>query len=89
MVTLLRSEAELFLDIRFVEFGDLYEVEVPEEGDLVELKLSPRDMRLLELIRDGNRHFDSIGIHSGQPAYAVINGITRYGNRFRQKIKIT
>ena len=55
MVTLYKSEAELFSDIRFVEFGDLYEIEVPEEGDLVELELSPRDMQLLDLIKEGNR----------------------------------
>ena len=89
MVTLYKSEAELFSDIRFVEFGDLYEVEVPEEGDLVELELSPRDMQLLDLIKEGNRHFDSIGVHSGQPAYAVILGVSKHGNRYKQKIKIT
>ena len=89
MVLLFRAEAELFKDIRNVEFGDIYDVEVPEEGQLVEMDLSPKDEILLELLRDGIREFHSIGVHNGQPSFAVITGVSRYGNRYRRKIKIS
>jgi hypothetical protein len=89
MVLLYEAEAELFRDIRHVEFGDLYDIEVLQEGEQVEMDLSPRDKVLLELLRDGINAFHSIGVHHGQPSYAVISGVSRSGNRFRRKIKIS
>jgi hypothetical protein len=89
MVTLFKSEAELFSDIRFVNFGELHDIEVPEEGDLVELALSPKDELLLALLREGCRSFDVLQVHNGQPAFVLISGVTRHGNHFRQKIQIS
>ena len=89
MVLLFKAEAELFKDIRNVEFGDLYDVEVPEEGELVEMDLSPKDEILLGLLHDGNREFISIGVHNGQPSFAVVAGISRFGNRYKRKFKIS
>ncbi len=89
MVTLFKSEAELFQDIYRVGYGDMYDVEVLEEGGLVELDLSPQDERFLALLKNGDREFYTIGVHNGHPAYAVISGITAHGNRFRKKIKFS
>jgi len=88
MVTLYKSEAELFFDIRFVNFGELRNIEVPEEGDLVKLELSPKDEGLLALIRDGYRAFDTLQVHNGQPSFVLVSGVTRYGNHYIQKIQI-
>ena len=88
MVLLLRSEAELFSDIRKVAYGDLLRVEVLEEGDLVELGLTRKDKGLLALLKEGIRNFDSIRIHDKEPVYVVITGETKHGRLYKQKIQI-
>ena len=89
MVLLYKAEAELFKDIRHVRFGELYDVEVPQEGQLVDMDLSPSDEIFLGLLRDGINDFCLIGIHDAEPSHVVVSGITRNGNRFRRKIKIS
>jgi len=84
----MKSEAELFSDIRKVAYGDLLHVEVLEEGDLVELPLSRKDKALLTLLNKGIRSFDSIRIHDREPVYVVILGETKHGRRYKQKIQI-
>ena len=88
MVLLLRSEAELFSDIRLVAYGDLCNVEVLEEGDFVELRLTRKDRQLLDLLKSGVRSFDSIRIHDSEPVYVVILGETKHGRHYKQKIQI-
>ena len=88
MVTLYKAEAELFEDIRIIRFGELYDVEVLEEGGLVEMDLCPNDEILLGLLQKGVRSFHTIGVHNGQPSFAIVKGRSRFGNRFRKRIKI-
>jgi len=88
MVTLYKSESELFADIRWLEYGVLLDVYVPEEGEMVEFRLTPSEEVLYEYLQDGYRHFHSISVSNGLPMYFETEGRTKVGTSYKKKVLI-
>jgi hypothetical protein len=86
MVILDKNQAELFEDIRFVRYGELCNVECIPVGEDCAKELSQREKLFLKILRD-HTYFYSIGIHAGEPSYAIIGGKSIFGNDFRRRIK--
>lgn len=89
MVFLSQVESELFRDIRYINYGELYNIEVPEEAPGVDMSLGPADSKLHDLISGGIRSFRVIGIHNGQASFAEVEGTTRYGYKYKKKYKFS
>ena len=62
------TEDKLLESIVALELGELLQVEVPEEPKTVKVSaITPRQLALIELIRQGHQHFDKIKVEDGDP----------------------
>lgn len=82
------NEQRLLEAIQEVKFGELYGVEVLDAPKEIITKVKDSNVKLLELIREGNPLVDTITIHDGEAVSAIIVGM-RHGWGYRKKVKLT
>ena len=86
LVSLSLPEANLVDTIQFVQFGELFGVEIPSEENTLERQVSPAMLELILYIRTGCQYIDVLSIHNGQPTFAETD-FKKNGFRCRRKVK--
>jgi hypothetical protein len=69
-------ELELLDDIKKLQYGTIYDLEVPDEEHIHNVNLSRQQKEFIEVIRDGNNYFNIVKVHQAEPAYAEVPGTT-------------
>jgi hypothetical protein len=81
------EEVELLDAIHELQYGELYEVEIAQTELKHPRMLQGWEKRLIDIIRNGNQHIDSIKIHQGKATQISIAG-ERGRLRYKQKFTI-
>jgi hypothetical protein len=86
-----KEELALIEDIRHLRYGEIYDVEVPEsKGSKTHVRVTKQTKNLIDVIREGYRHFVMIQVHQSEPAYAETPGETKLlGFRCRKRHKFS
>jgi hypothetical protein len=81
-----KSEKKLLDATRYVRFGEMFSVEVPDGFYEVPEQLSTAEADLLNFIRSGHPHIDILSVHAGEPTCAEIDFCLN-GFRCRKKAR--
>jgi len=85
------NELDLIQDIRWVNYGQIMDVEIPERGGQpTKFEVTGSELALLNLIREGHRFFRLIQVYQGEPAYVDLPMETphsRLKSLVRRKLK--
>ena len=68
------EEFELCQAIQELDYGEIFDVEITESPKTVEWTMRASFEGLINLIRDGNQHLDSIKVHQGKPTQVQVSG---------------
>lgn len=79
-------EYELLETIKAIRYGELFGVQVDDQGKWIDYELTPEQHDLIEYIRDGAQYIDILTVHHGQPTLAETD-LKINGFRCRKKIK--
>lgn len=75
----------LLSDIKDLQYGEIYDVELDEDDRrTINRSLTGQQKAMLDLIRSGVQSFQTIKVHQAEPAYAEVIGMTSSG-RYRCK----
>jgi hypothetical protein len=75
------EEKRLLDDIRYVEYGEIYDVELVDGGRAtITVELGDEQRKLVNLIRDGTAAFHLIKVHQGSPLWVDVKGRTPNGD---------
>ncbi len=87
---LTKPEEKLMKAILKLEFGELYNVEVPHTDtmDIFASAVSPGIYNLITFIRDGNPFLDKIVVHERSPTFVEVHGEIM-GYQCLKKIKLS
>lgn len=79
-------EWQLLEAIREIKYGEIFGVQVDDNGKWIEDEVTPAEACLLEYIRDGAQYIDILTVHNGQPTLAETD-MKIHGFRCRKKVK--
>ncbi len=79
-------EVTFLEDIEDIGFGELYDVSLVDEPNIIEMELSPRQRSFIVTLRR-EKFFDKVMIHDSSPQYAVQVGMTNNGRECQFKFK--
>ncbi len=85
-VIITEREDELIEALHELCFGELYGVEILEEGDHLLRLLSQAEQELIYFIRAGHQYIDILTVHNGQPILAEVDFKIR-GFRVRRRVR--
>lgn len=81
------EEVELLEAIQELQYGELYEVDIPSTEPVHQKRLHDWQHKLIDIIRSGNQYIDSIKVHQGKATQISIAG--RQGRlKFKRKFTI-
>ena len=81
------TEAAILEAARWLQFGELMEVEVKDSPERIHMPLTAPQKAFIEALRQrGLRYLDKVTVHNGYPQQIEIDG-TIEGIKYKQKIR--
>jgi hypothetical protein len=81
------TEAAILEAARWLQFGELMEVEVKDSPERIHMPLTAPQKAFIEALRNrGIRYMDKVTVHNGYPQQIELDGQVE-GIRYKQKIR--